>query len=434
MQKRIAKGSFSRNVLTLMFGTVIGQAIPVVSSFIISRMYSPEDFGTFGLFMSVATILGVVAVGRYEMAIMLPRKDEDAMNLVGLCGFIIIVFSVVCTIPLVLFSRKLALLLKNPAIAPWLWLSAIAALSFGFFQTFTMWLNRKNQYRSMSLSKIVQACVAAAVMIVIGIFKHGPSGLIWAFIFSQMIPASLLGSIVYRLQKEKKFVISRVKMIEQAVRYKDFPKINAVHAFIDQLQSNGIIFIISALFSSTVLGLYSFTMRVLRTPLLFIGRSVSQVFYQKAAETYNAGEDIHTMVKKVIIRLALIGLPIFGLLFLTAPFVFSLFFGEKWRQAGVYTQILAPWLYFNFISSSLSQLPLLVNEQKMNFVIGFFYYILLVICIFAGYWMKDIKIGFILVSIFMSVYIIFTLLWYLRISRKKLTDHQPIDTLSQLSE
>jgi len=368
------------------------------------------------------------------MAVMLPRKDEDAMNLVRLCVILIVGFCAVCLIPLILFGEKLASLLKNPAIASWMGLTALAALSFSIFQTFTMWLNRKNRYRSISWSKVIQAVVSSAAVIGFGLMIKGPAGLIWAYLLSLTIPAVWLGLAVVRAQKEGQYGLSRGKMIEQARRYGDFPKINAAHAFIDQLQSNGVIFIISALFSSSVLGLYTFTMRVLRTPLIFIGKAVSQVFYQKAAETYNAGNDIHGLVKKVILQLALIGLPIFGFLALTAPFLFGLIFGEKWRTAGVYTQILSPWLYFNFISSSLSQLPLLVNEQKMNFIIGFFYYILLVGCLLAGYWMHDVRIGFMLVSGFMSIYIISTLVWYLRISRKKGTDHQPIESLSQFSD
>ncbi len=434
LKKRATEGAFTRNVFTLMAGTVVGQAIPILISPIIGRMYSPDDFATFGLFLSISSILGVVAAGRYEMAVMLPRKDEDAMNLVRLCVLLIVGFCSVCLIPLLLFSGKLASLLKNPSLASWMGLTALAALSFSLFQTFTMWLNRKNRYRSISWSKVIQAAVSSAAMIGFGLMIQGPAGLIWAYLLSLTIPAVWLGLAVLRARKEGQYRLSRGKMIEQAGRYGDFPKINAAHAFIDQLQSNGVIFIISALFSSSVLGLYTFTMRVLRTPLIFIGKAVSQVFYQKAAETYNAGKDIHGLVKKIILQLALIGLPIFAFLALTAPFLFSLIFGEKWRTAGVYTQILSPWLYFNFISSSLSQLPLLVNEQKMNFIIGFFYYILLVGCLLAGYWMHDVRIGFMLVSGFMSIYIILTLAWYLRISRKKGTDHQPIESLSQFSE
>lgn len=70
------KSEFSRNVLTLMTGTTITQAIPIAISPILTRIYTPEDFGIFALYMSVVSIVSVVATGCYELAIMLPKKDE----------------------------------------------------------------------------------------------------------------------------------------------------------------------------------------------------------------------------------------------------------------------------------------------------------------------------------------------------------------------
>ena len=85
------KSEFSRNVLTLMTGTTIAQAIPIAISPILTRIYTPKDFGLYALFISIAFILASVANGRYELAIMLPKKDEDAINIFAL-GFLITVF------------------------------------------------------------------------------------------------------------------------------------------------------------------------------------------------------------------------------------------------------------------------------------------------------------------------------------------------------
>ena len=82
------KSEFSRNILTLMTGTTISQAIPISISPILTRIYTPEDFGVFALFLAITTIIGSFSNGRYELAIMLPENDEDAINIAGL-GFII---------------------------------------------------------------------------------------------------------------------------------------------------------------------------------------------------------------------------------------------------------------------------------------------------------------------------------------------------------
>jgi len=43
------KSEFAKNVLTLMTGTTIAQAIPIAISPILTRIYTPEDFGVFAL-------------------------------------------------------------------------------------------------------------------------------------------------------------------------------------------------------------------------------------------------------------------------------------------------------------------------------------------------------------------------------------------------
>ena len=78
------KSEFTRNVLTLMTGTTIAQAIPIAISPILTRLYTPKDFGVLALFVAITSIFGSIANGRYELAIMLPKKDEDAVNILAL--------------------------------------------------------------------------------------------------------------------------------------------------------------------------------------------------------------------------------------------------------------------------------------------------------------------------------------------------------------
>ena len=77
--------SFAANVLKLVTGTTFAQVIIVLASPLLTRLYGPEAFGFLALFTSITSIIGVIACMRYEMAIMLPKTDEEAANLLGLC-------------------------------------------------------------------------------------------------------------------------------------------------------------------------------------------------------------------------------------------------------------------------------------------------------------------------------------------------------------
>ena len=101
------KSEFNRNILTLMTGSTIANAIPVAISPILTRIYSPEDFGLLALFLAVTTIFGTIVNGRYELAIMLPKKDEDAINIVAL-GFVIMsLITLILFVIVIIFNEKL---------------------------------------------------------------------------------------------------------------------------------------------------------------------------------------------------------------------------------------------------------------------------------------------------------------------------------------
>ena len=123
------KSEFSKNVLTLMTGTTIAQAIPIAISPILTRIYTSEDFGIFALFIAITTIFGTIANGRYELAIMLPKKDEDAINIFAL-GFIITCFiSLILLILVLVFNDYFTKLLGNEEVSFWLYFVPIAVIN-----------------------------------------------------------------------------------------------------------------------------------------------------------------------------------------------------------------------------------------------------------------------------------------------------------------
>ena len=83
----IEKGTatFADNVLTIAGGTTLALGVSVLASPITSRLFGPEAFGLAALFQSGAAMLAAIACLRYEMAIVLPKKDEDAAPLFALC-------------------------------------------------------------------------------------------------------------------------------------------------------------------------------------------------------------------------------------------------------------------------------------------------------------------------------------------------------------
>ena len=142
------KSEFSSNVLTLMTGTTIAQAIPIAISPILTRIYTPEDFGMFALYMSMATIISVIATGRYELAIILPEKDEDAINIMMLSIGITFLVSLITLLIIFIFNAQITLLFGNPNISQWLYFVPLTIVLTGVYQALIIGLIEKNDINS----------------------------------------------------------------------------------------------------------------------------------------------------------------------------------------------------------------------------------------------------------------------------------------------
>jgi O-antigen/teichoic acid export membrane protein len=141
-----------------------------------------------------------------------------------------------------------------------------------------------------------------------------------------------------------------------------------------------------AAFGSQVLGWYAFALRIARTPLAMLGASVGQVFQQRAAQVWNDGGDLGALARRTMGRLALLALP-FGLLMLWAPQLFAWAFGAEWREAGAQVRLLAPWILLNFLTSPLSQLPLIVGRQASALLFGIAYQAAMLLPYLLAWWL-----------------------------------------------
>ena len=75
-----------------MTGTTISQMIPFAVMPILSRLFTPEEFGLYAFYISIVTFLVVFSTGRYELAIPLPQKEEDAWQIFLLSFSILVLF------------------------------------------------------------------------------------------------------------------------------------------------------------------------------------------------------------------------------------------------------------------------------------------------------------------------------------------------------
>jgi O-antigen/teichoic acid export membrane protein len=368
--------------------------------------------------MAITALIALSATGTYENAIVIAKNDDDAANVLALSMLICITVSLLVFIFGLFFNKGIALLLGNPDLAIWLYLVPVSVLFVSFYQALTYWAVRKQQYNRIANTGVLRSIVNSAINLSMGFAHFGVSGLILGQLIGQGVAAGILGWQLWRQDNDAHSLISRKKIIELAKEYRDFPRYNLIHAFLDGIRDNGVIFLINYFFDVTVLGYYSLSLRVLRTPLNIIGSSISQVFYQQIARAKNTGHELWPYLKKILQQLAVISLPVFLILAILGPQVFAFVFGEQWKNAGVYTQILIPWIAINFVSSPISVVPLVLMKQKPFLFVGIGYNILIFLTFGIGAaTTTDIIFTLACVSAVASIYLIGMLVWVANLSK-----------------
>jgi O-antigen/teichoic acid export membrane protein len=443
MLKNALKSEFSRNVVTLMTGTTFAQLIPLLLMPVVSRLFSPAEFGLFAFYFSIVSFFLVISNGRYDMAILLPKEDKDAVNILTLAFSILISLCVILFIILFLFEEDIEELISKPELNDWLLFIPLCVFSASGYKILTYWSNRKKRFKNTSLSVVAQATSRSGTLFYGGLLRNDfftssdssagffralfkkdyvvPFGVtpigIGSFILSYLVgfTLSFMYLLIGFLIKDRALLkeVTGKKMSSLAKKHDKFPKINSLHALTDELKNSGVTFVISYLFSDLILGFYSMTFRVLRAPLSVIGNSFSQVFLQKTAEMHANKQDFIPLIKKIVHKLSIIALPIFIPILFFGPQLFSFVLGDKWEIAGEYAQYLTPWLFLNFIFSPIFQVAVVMDRQKELF------YLALVgnsmvfgSILFGGYFFEEIKISFTILSV-LSVFYYAYCYWFI---------------------
>ena len=411
------KSDFVRNSFTIFSGNVIAQSIPFLCEPILTRIYSPKDFAVLVVYLSVANLFSIIATARYELAIMLPKEDRKAMNVLGLSLIISLIVSALSFLIVWIFNADICKILDNDDISNYLYLVPLSVLSVSWFQVFNYWNSRKKRFRNVAASKSVQSIVTVSGNIGLVFLKS--LGLILGQIIGYFVGAIVLCFSFLRRDRNHLKTITQQEMKDMAVEHQDFPKVNTVHAFSDVLKQSGEIFLLSYFYLKEQVGFYSRTLRLLFAPSAMIGSAVGQVFYQKASETYHQTGNIRNLTIKVLVTLACISLPFYAIIFFWGDTLFAWFLGEEYRVAGIYGKYLVPYLFFSFILSPISQIPLIVNKQKSSFFRNIIGHTLYLIAIIIGGINDNIILGFILISAFSILFYIYYIFWIIKISGEK---------------
>jgi O-antigen/teichoic acid export membrane protein len=365
LRNLLPKGGLTRSVALLASGTAIGQVIALIASPLLTRLYTPEDFGYLAIYSSILSTLVVVGSLRYQLAIPLPEKDEDGIALLIVsCAGLLITTSIVSVI-LGIWKKPIFISLNALPLLKYWWFIPLGLMAAGLYQAFTYWSIRKNAYGNLSKTKLTQGISLIATQVILGSFKMGEVGLIFGDIIGRSTGTGNLIKQSFQNRFWKAITMHHIK--HNAFRYRRFPLISSISALLNStgLQIPSVLLL--SYYGPQVAGWFALSQRLFGIPTLLVGASVSQVYTGKAAElARQSTAELNSLFKRTVTKLFTLALIPSIMLFFLAPQLITFIFGDAWFQTGKYVQALTPMFLIQFVTSPISQTLIILERQDLQ--------------------------------------------------------------------
>jgi O-antigen/teichoic acid export membrane protein len=344
---RLKNSAFVKNFFIVMSGTALAQVIGFALTPIISRLFTPADFGIFGSFNAVAGVIAAAATLGYSSTILLPKEKNDALHLFFISCLFTIIIGCLCTLACLIVPAYLMALMKAPSV----WVLALLVFTIlitGFNIALQAWCVRAKAFKQTSASQIVRSLSSNGMQVGFGFFKAGPVGLIVSSVLADLFASINLLRVFLADFKTSAHKTSWHRMKQLAKEYRDFPIYSTPGNIIDALSAGLPVLLLTNYFGIAVAGAYAFGLRLLGAPMGLILRALRQVLLQKACETDHHGGSLLALYIKITSGLFALAVVPSLILFIWAPQIFSLIFGRRWLTAGEFASSLVLWQAFMF--------------------------------------------------------------------------------------
>lgn len=374
------KSDFIKNIITLLSGATIAQAITFISIPILSRIYTPEDFGFIAIYLSIANIIATVSTGRYELAIMLPKNNIHTLAIIkGTLRLILIVSTISLIIIIVLkqFDNKVSNLIQ-----PFYFYFLPASIGLlGLTNVFSQWYTRQKKFKLQAKTKILRSGTNSSVNVALGfLFNLRSLGLFIGHIAGQFVQTLIFSIKFFKDEKLKLKSISSEAIKTEFKKNRNFPYYSAPMGFLNAISVDILIYVLNLFYSTSLVGLYTNANKVINYPLSLISQSFTSVFYQKISETNRKTKLylISYFTNLIIVSIAMIPIVFWG----EEIFIFVL--GEEWEIAGSIAKYLVPLTIASFAMRSVSNIFSLTRKNGILLIWQIIYLIVILVSIFIS--------------------------------------------------
>ncbi|CAM4284351.1 oligosaccharide flippase family protein [Pseudoalteromonas ostreae] len=354
-------------LIRLISSTAIAQIIPFAISPILTRLYSPSDFGYFSFFCSLVAVFAVWANGRFELAIVLGRQKKVSIALFYIGLFFSFSVCLLLLILGVIFKSYLMDIGFGEFTFPLISFYIVVVLGVSSNSLFNYYLTKLERFKTIGNALIGKAISISLLQIVFGFFELGGEGLVLAW-FLAFLSSSIL-MYIYGAKNHLSFQGLGIRKLYVFFKaYIRFPFFSAPASLLSTISSQANNLLIPFVFSMSTLGLYSLAERLLSAPITLIGNSISQVYFKAISSDPN-----NAMVefKSALLKLSIISILIFFVVQLFAGSLFVLLFGDEWAGAANIAKLFSIQFCVQLIISPLLVTLQIYKKNKIELLLQF---------------------------------------------------------------
>ena len=343
VRQHAARRSFAWNVSVMLAGTVAGQAVSLVLAPVLTRVYSPTQFGYLSVYGAVLAILGVVASLGLELAIPICMADGECANLLALNGLVLAGTTTLVALFAWLASTHMLDVLWIGSLADYRWLLPIGFACLGGYYIMVAVATRSSAFQEIARTRISQGISGPVSQILLGLAGAGTPGLVAGYVIGQSSGTALLFSRLVLRQRAWLEHITWRGIVAMTRRYATFPLLASWTRVLDMAGSGTVLFVVfSACYSTEVAGFMFLSERVIARPLLIVSTSLLQVFTGEAGRAVTQDPLLlRRRFYQVVPRQFLLVAAWILVANLLAAWAFPLLFGPEWGNAVPYLRALS---------------------------------------------------------------------------------------------
>lgn len=367
--RRFALGAVARSVAVLAGGTALAQLIVVVTSPLLTRLYTPADFGVLSVYVSLLTFLLGISSLRYHLAIPLVSNTNALASLLVFSCLVVCGFVLVVLVGIVFLSEEITRWTNAPGLKPFLWFLPIGLAGASVIQVLTAWAVRSDRFSTLARVRIRQS--ASQVAVQIGLSFLSPAGL--GLIVGDAVGRAAGGLSLARLalndiRDELPHVTTR-SMVQIAHQFRRFPLISTWTGIIASTGAQIPTIMVSAFYGAHVVGWFGLCQRLLSMSFVLVASSIGTVFLSESAKVrLNNPDQLMSLFRATVKRSCVLALLLVAGVVIFAPIVIGPLLGNNWAEAGRYAQILAIASGFQFVNRAVSSASTVLERQDLDLI------------------------------------------------------------------